>query len=211
MGSQASEGDVKFSATLKTHGGLHALVLASQSKNEQASKQARMMLGKFKIDELNALISSTSLLASSDSASYVSKNSSKITDILKKNVNLEIERRDFLEKRHKIALQRERRMATKAHEEVERRRKKQSEFINSVDAKSLQQRDKIKKRMEALHAQQELKEAMERKKVKQEMDTKREALIRKRREIDDQQRRERQEARDRKLMKQKEDLRLSME
>ena len=209
--SQASEGDVKFSATLKTHGGLHALVLASQSKNEEASKQARLMLGKFKSDELNALISSTLLLASSDSASYISKNSSTITDLLKKNVNLELERRDFLEKRHKIALQRERRMATKAHEEIERRRKKQSEFINSVDAKSLQQRDKIKKRMEAIHAKDELKEEMERKKLKEEMDTRREALIRKRREIDDQQRRERQKARERKLMKQKEDLKLSME
>ena len=78
---------------------------------------------------------------------------------------------------HQGSLSRERNVALKAHEAVEQRRKKQSEFINNVDEKSLLLRDKIKKRMEVINARKEKAEQMEKEKVQEEMQRKRQELI----------------------------------
>ena len=206
--TQASEGDARFEEAFKTHGGLHTLVLASQCHDVEASKLSRVMLGKFSNDELNALLLSTSLFASSSN-----KNDSNaiITNTLAENVTKEIEKRDALKQRHKLALSRERNVALKAHEAVEQRRKKQSEFINNVDEKSLLLRDKIKKRMEVINARKEKAEQMEKEKVQEEMQRKRQELIKKRKEIDEFQRRKREKEREKRKLKEEEELRISIE
>ena len=180
----------------------------ANSGDVEASKLSRVMLGKFSNDELNALLLSTSLFASS-----FNKNDSNaiITNTLAENVTKEIEKRDALKQRHKLALTRERNVALKAHEAVEQRRKKQSEFINNVDEKSLLLRDKIKKRMEVINARKEKAEQMEKEKVQEEMQRKRQELIKKRKEIDEFQRRKREKEREKRKLKEEEELRISIE